>query len=355
MYAQRIVEYDSTAAAQAEEYSRKALELMATNQTDAAVVQWKKALELVPGYAPYQYEMALTHVMAKEYAKAINTLLPIYTDERLYDRGYQLMGNIYDFMADSSKSRPYYEAGLIRYPQSGRLHYEMGAAAMIAGNVDSAIVWWKKGTVAEPLYATTYYWLARTYARRPDRIWAALYAEAFLNLERGSERTKEISKLIFDVWNDGIRFGHESDPIMFCSEELLNIPSPGGPNQMNFPVAFEFTVATAGQHMIPEKGVRDTLSLPEMVDLRTRFVRAWKTSGYDTLYPNSILSWQQKILNAGWIKEYLYWLNGFGDKRAMTQYYTKNDQRYDTFLAWFGQNIITTDKPLCIDIDCQKR
>lgn len=355
MVGQRIVEYDSASAAQAEALSRKALELMGSDQFDAAIVQWKKALDLVPGYAPFQYEMALTYVMSKSYAKALSTLLPIYTDDRLFDRGYQLMGNIHDLMGDSAKSKPYYEAGLKRHPQSGRLHYEMGAAAMVAGNVDDAIRWWKKGTIAEPSYSTTYYWLARTYSRRPDRIWAAFYAEAFLNLDRGSERTKEISKLIYDVWNDGIRFGHDSDPIMFCSEDLLNIPSPGGPNVMSFPVAFEFTVATAGQHLIPEKGVKDTLSLAELVDLRTRFLRSWKAAGYDTLYPNSVISWQQKILASGWIKEYLYWLNSFGDRRSMTQYYTKNDQRYDTFLAWFGQNIIPTDTPLCLDLDCQKQ
>lgn len=339
--------------AQAEAYARAAVRLMDNNMADSAGVLLAKAIELLPDNIVYRYEHALTHVMAQRYDTALALLTPIYDDTLLADRGYQLMGNIYDMKNDSSKSLPYYRAGVARYPWSGRLHYELGAAAYLDDEVDSAIVWWRRGTKAQPNYPTNYYWLAKVFSVREDRLWAAFYGEVYVNLDRGSERTKEISKLVYATWNGCLAFGDTIDPINFCSDELLERSRPANPDVMNFPMAFEYSIATNGQHLIPDKGIKAKCSIAELADLRQRFLRSWKKAGYDTLYHNDVIAWNLKMAEAGWLTEYLYWLYSYGNIQEMRDYFRQHEQRYDTFLAWFGDRSIPVDRPLCLEDDCR--
>lgn len=333
-------------------HANKALDLMDRNLPESAIPEWDKAIALEPTNVAYQYERILCHVMAKNYDKALQQLAPIYREAALKDRGYQLMGNIYDMKGDSAKSLTFYREGLDAYPRSGRMHYELGAAAFIERKTTAAIDWWLRGTRAEPDFATNYYWLAKVFAESRDKIWSVLYGEAFLNLERTTERTKEISKLLFDTWNAALRLGDTLDPINLCSEELLETPSPMGPSQMNFATAFEFGVATASEHLIPEHGVLPSLTLDQLCEMRGRFIKGWIGQGKDTLYPNDLLSFQAHVSRSGWAGEYFHWLYAYGDRKAMNDYFRKHEHRYDTFLAWFGQNALPFDKPVCLGLSC---
>ena len=342
-----------TNADSAQIYGQRAVDMMDRNQPEAAIDAWERAIALAPTNLAFRYEYALANVMAKRYDSAIAILTPIYRERELLDRGYQLIGNCYDMKNDSSKSLPLYREGLQAFPKSGRLHYEMGAAALIDANPTSAVDWWVQGTRAEPAFATNYYWLAKTLSATKDRIWGVLYSEAFLNLERNTQRTRDISKLVFDTWNVSISLGDSLDPINFCSDSLLDKNSPNGPTTMSFPVAFEFTTATAAAHLSPADGVTKRLNVGQLVDIRARMTRAWEKGGYDKMYPNDVLSWNVRFQKAGWLKEYLWWVYSYGDKREMNEYFKANEEKYDTFLGWFGQNSPSFKEPLCLDLRCQ--
>ncbi|MBK9183712.1 MAG: hypothetical protein IPM83_11475 [Ignavibacteria bacterium] len=52
------------------------------------------------------------------------------------------------------------------------------------------------------------------------------------------------------------------------------------------------------------------------------------------------------------MKEYLWWLYGYGDKQEMQRHYKQNADRYDTFLVWFSENGMSFEKPLCLGLGC---
>lgn len=339
-------------ARKADSAAKRAVELMDNNLPESAIEKWNEAIALVPTYMPYKYEKAVCLVMAKKHTDAVELLKSIYTSPQLGDRGYQLLGNCYDFLEDTASSRKMYLEGVEAHPNSGRLHFELGQRAYIDKNRAQAHQYWLKGTMAEPRYATNYYWLARSYSETRDRLWAALYGEAFLNLERNTQRTREISKLVFDMWNLSLRIGDTLDPINFCTEATLEVPDKRGPDVMNFPTAFEFTVAQASQPFIVKDSVLKSLSIEKMVDLRYRFTRAWVTSGNDSLHVNDLLRWNSYLQRQGRLKEYLWWLYSYGDPREMNAYFRKNEERYDIFLVWFGENQLAFERPLCIGLGC---
>ena len=149
-----------------------------------------------------------------------------------------------------------------------------------------------------------------------------------------------------------MRLGDTVDPINFCSDELLELPSPQGISQMSFPVAFEYNIALAAQPFVPKDSVLKRLSVESLIDLRYRFIRAWSKAGYNKTYPNDVLQWNSDLQEKGRLKEYLWWLYGYGDKSEMSRYYKKNGDRYDTFLVWFGENGMPFESPLCLGLGC---
>jgi|GEM_PF-458250 len=336
----------------ADEEAGKAIDYMNANLPESAIEAWNRAIIAMPGYTPYVYEKTVSLVMAKRYHEALTILEPVHTDTSLKDRGYQLMGNCYDFLEDTTNSRRYYRAGLIAWPTSGRLLFEIGQQYYLERKRGQANSWWLKGTQAEPAFATNYYWLARSYSETKERLWAALYGEAFLNLERNSPRTREMSRLVFDMWNRSLRLGDSTDPINFCSDELLETLDKRSASVMSFPVAFEFTVAVSSQVFVAKDSVISVLSIEKLVDIRYRFMRAWVSAGYDTTHPNTLLAWNKRLQEQGRLKDYLWWLYGYGDKNEMQRYYAKNGDRYDTFLVWFSENGMRFDSPLCLGLGC---
>lgn len=336
----------------AEDYATRAVELMDANLAETALEHWAKAIALAPGYTPYVYERAVCLVMVQRYNDAIESLLPIYQDTALRDRAYQLLGNCYDYLQDTTSSLRYYQEGIKANPNSGRLHFEMGQRAFIDRNRDLAHSWWIKGTRAEPRFATNYYWLAKSFGDTKEKLWSALYAEAFLNLERNSTRTREMSKLVFEVWNSALKLGDTLDPVNFVSEDVLEQPDRRGYNVLAFPVAFEYTIATVAEPFAPKDEKPAQLSIEQLVELRYRFMKAWSSSGYDTTHPNSVLDWNKHLQMSGKLKEYLWWLYAYGDKLEMNAYFRREEQRYDTFLGWFGQRSMDFQSALCLGIGC---
>lgn len=329
-----------------QKYVQNAVANMDIGKPDQAIRDWDSAIAMSPTTIEYQYERIICFVMKKEYDTAFKLLTPIYKDTNLLDRGYQLMGNILDLRDDSVSSMKYYQEGLKAYPRSGRLHYEIGAAALVERRFDDAVQWWVKGTKAEPGFATNYYWLAKVHSGTKNKLWTLIYGEVFLNLERGSKRTKEISKLLFDTWNAGLAFGDSVDPINLAADDLLEAAGPSGPSSMSFPMSFEYTLAITGQYLIPKEGVLRHLTIAQLVELRTKFIQAWAKKGYLETYPNDLLSWQQKVFESGHLREYLYWLLSFGDFKEMNQWYRANEDKYDLFLHWFDTNSLPVTNAL---------
>jgi tetratricopeptide (TPR) repeat protein len=339
--------------AKIEKSVKKAVEMMDRNLPDEAIRLWDEVIALHPTFVPYKYERAICLMMKDNYQAAIEALQPIYKDTMLFDRGYQLIGNCHDFLEDTAKARVYYREGMQRYPESGRLHLEMGNSAYLDANPGSALDWWIKGTRVESGFATNYYQICKNFANSPYRFWALLYGELFLNLEAATDRTKEISELLFATWQAGIKPGAD-DPINLASDALLTEPSALGPSEMNFPTAFEFTVATSVASLPkPTKEQEGKgLTVSQMVEVRTKFIRGWEQAGYLKKYPNDLLSYQAEILKAGWISEYFWWLSSYGDIEQMKAYYRGNEHKYDTFLGWFGQHSLDFSQPLCVGYHC---
>lgn len=64
---------------------------------------------------------------------------------------------------------------------------------------DRAVSYYEKGVYVEPAYSSNYYRLAQLFLSSKDKFWGLIYGEIFMNLERNSQRTEEMSKWLFNT------------------------------------------------------------------------------------------------------------------------------------------------------------
>ncbi len=213
-----------------------------------------------------------------------------------------------------------YEAGLKKFPKSGKLYLEMGVATMNNGDSKKALKYFFKGIEVDPSHASNYYYVSKINCNTGDQITGIMFGEAFMNLERNSERTAEISKLIYDTYMKIISY---SD-----GKTILDIKDNSKFGMVFYTVALSLAIASEGDTKININGlsrVRKTI-----LDLYSQ--------KFSVEYPNPILEFQSKLLNEGLLDAYNHWILLKGNEDEFEIWYANNESTWEKFKTTFGSN-----------------
>jgi tetratricopeptide (TPR) repeat protein len=308
---------------------------------DEALVLLKEAQQLDPGNITYPYELAYTYGAKKEYKKASDILEPLLKHKDVFARVYQALGNNYDYQGLPSKAIATYKEGLKKFPNSGELYLELGTTLGLQKEYDSALSYYEKGIQVAPEFPSNYYRATKVFQALEQEVWSMIYGELFMNLERNGKRTAEISKLLFDIYKNKITFPTDTSvSVSFLKNTTMNLADFSDPSNVKLPFSFGcyekgMAVAVAGEKSI------DIISLDR---IRTRFLKGYLKNGDAIKYPNVLFEYQQKIMNAGHLEAYNYWLLMQGDEEKFSQWKAINSNKWDSFLAWFSKNGIKLDQ-----------
>nr|GFC49048.1 hypothetical protein [Tanacetum cinerariifolium] len=241
------VAYGQTPAQTAESKGLAAIKLMDEGKLDESIALLQEARRLDPARSTYSYELSYAYYQQKKYSQAIELAEPLLKLPDANDRTFELLGNIYDNNGNAAKAIDTYEAGLRKFPKSGRLQLELGIMYMGDKN---------------------------------EEVWGMLYGELFMNLERNSTRTAEISKLLYDTYKSQITFkGHDTTAVSFSSNTVL-APAKGQKLKLPYGVmVYEPILAVA---VGKEKAI-DAFSLDR---IRTSFVQNYYAMPFSKDKPN---------------------------------------------------------------------
>ena len=190
---------------QAAEKCNAAISLMDDGKIDESIVLLKEAQALDPDKALYVYELALAHYLKEDYEEAKSLLKQILKDKDASDRFYQLLGNCYDILGNSKKALDTYDDGLKLFPGSGSLWLEKGNVYWNKKDYAGALSFYEKGIEVQPGFSSNYYRASLIYLNSTEEIWGMIYGELFINLERNSKRTSEMSKLLYETYKREIK------------------------------------------------------------------------------------------------------------------------------------------------------
>ncbi|MCX6269976.1 MAG: tetratricopeptide repeat protein [Bacteroidetes bacterium] len=329
--------YGQTNKEKAFSKGQQAIELMDNGRVDESIKLLEEAQKLDPDRLDYPYELAYAHYLKEDYKGAIKILKKIINHKDVTDRVFQLLGNSYDVKGKCKKAFKVYDAGLKKFPDSGIIYLEKGNVYWGKKEYVKALPFYEKGIEVDPTFPSNYYRAARIYCATTEEVWGLIYGEIFMNLESNSNRTYEISKLLFDTYKSEIRINKDSTSIDFCNI-VINAEDVNDKEKIKFPFCMVF-----GQAFILAINDVDKIDINSLDKIRTGFVKNYFQQGHNKTHPNLLFDYQDKLLKAGHLEAYNHWVLMKGDEEGFVQWKSANQVKWDEFVKWFADNGLKVD------------
>ncbi|HSC39288.1 MAG TPA: hypothetical protein VLD19_15500, partial [Chitinophagaceae bacterium] len=233
------------------------------------------------------------------------------------------------------------EKGLEKFPGAGELYLELGNMYVATKEYGKAIVYYENGIKADPAFPSNYYWAAKLYCSSKEEVWGMLYGEIFINLERNSKRTREISKLLFDTYKSQIKFSSKGDSSSVnFSQAVIDASEIKDPKNFKIPFSWGVYARILVMSIISEKQI----DLSSLNRIRTRFIELYFQGDDSKKYPNVLFDYEQSMIKAGHFETYNHWLLSEGDRDAFKQWQAANMDKWTAFAKWFTDNKLQIDE-----------
>lgn len=309
----------------------EAVKLMDNGQIKESIILLQEARALDPRSFVYPYEIAYALCLDKKYEEAIKILKKIEKHKDASDMLYQMMGNCYDYLGDRKEAIKTYEKGLKKFPESGALYLELGNIQMAQGEEYAALSYFEKGIEVEPMYPPNYYWAAKIYLNTEDEVWGMLYGELFMNLERNSQRTIEMSKLLYDTYKNEIKILNDTTAsVSFCKYAGISTYNEGS----DFGAGVYEPILMMS---LPDIKVIDMSTLNK---IRTSFIDIYYEKNLENIYPNVLLAYHKQVKDMGHFDAYNHWILMQGDTNGFINWKSANEAKWKSFTEWFSANQI---------------
>lgn len=325
----------------AKEKGSEAIKLMDDGHIERSIELLEEARKLDPKSMIYPYEIAFAYYLKKDYEEAIKRLKQLEKHEGANDLVYQLQGNAYDMNGNADEAVKTYEKGLKKFPDSGKLYLELGIMGLKSNDFNKALDYFEKGIEVDPKHSSNYYWAAKLFCTSSqEEVWGMIYGEIFMNLERNSKRTAEMSKILYDTYKKEIVINGDSTSVSFSKDNVIyfdgNIDSAESLANLRMPFGVGIYEPTLILSLV---GVKE-LNMQTLSDTRARFVDTYFEKKYNQQFPNVLFDYQKKIKEAGHMEAYSYWLLMKGDQYVFMNWQMAEKDKWDAFTEWFSQNPI---------------
>jgi len=328
--------FAQTALERSKDLGKQAVVMEDRGDFNDAIRLLTQAEELDPSSAVFPYEMANSYYNIKEYQKAIDILTKLTTHRDVFAKVYQLLCNAYDDAGQTDKAIEICNAGLKVFPKAGELYLELAEIQIEKKDYTKALDFCEDGIKADPMFPSNYYWAAHLYCNSTERVWGIIYGEVFMNIERNTKRTAEISKLLFDTYKDAITITSPTKAnVNFSRQDTVIVDAKTNVEAVKIPfnVAYGLPVTTS---VMGEKSI----DLESLNRIRTKFLNSYRQLDYDKKYPNILYEYQDEIVKSGNFEAYNYWLLREGNEAAFTAWRKNNKEKWDKFLTWYNLNPI---------------
>jgi len=302
-------------------------------EIEKALMVLNEISNLSPDATTIEYQKALSLHIEKKYQESIEVIKTLLNKKDVFYQLYQLMGNNYDRTGESKKAIKYYNLGIKKFPNAGRLYLEKGRVMDAMGLKEEAQKVWEEGILSDPYFSSNYYVITKAFATGLEKIWAIYYAEMFLNLEPYTDRSDEISKLLYDTYRQCLPMVAGKRIISF-SNKAKNFSAE---SEEDYKLSFETTHHLAMLHCV--EVLEGEVNISDLAILRRQFVEEWNNR-YAMLYPNVIFSYHELIKKYDFTEAYMYWMLRSGHKEEFDRWKEMNTTYYFDFLSWIRENPI---------------
>lgn len=287
-----------------------------------AIIILKRTLELQPHSALYRQALAYAYSLNRNYKDAEKLIKTVLRSNAANTQTYQIAGNIYRAENDLKAAEKNFKRGLKQFPESGVLCSELGQVYYDQREYTNALQSWVHGIKIDPDYAPNYYYAARTYYYSQNKFWTLIYGEIFINLERYTNRTTDMKKMLLATYksiiNSSITLSLTS-PLPDTDQQGTNGFSTL--NKPDFKTAVLTTLGKSANTLINRGVTPETLIMT-----RIKFLLNWNHF-YKLVYPYALFDYFGDLLHQGLFEAYNQWVFGPAASPAVYKgWVRKNEQ-----------------------------
>lgn len=332
------VSYSQTDQTEAEKKFKEAQSLTDQKRYKEAIKMFEEIQKLDPTNSVLQYEIALVNYKQGNYENAIEILEKIKNKKDADDLYYSLLGNAYDVTDDRDKAIETYKAGLKKFPKSGPIYLELGVVSAMEKEYDEALKYFEKGIEVAPMHPSNYYWASMLWATSKNSVWSLIYGEIFLNLEKNSNRTEQISKMMFEVYKKGYAIEDTVIKTSFVDNNIYINQSVSEKEQSKQMLSSISTIAVFEIGMRLAAVGEKKIDINSLNRIRTNFLYNYFAKPENKDFAGVVFDYQKKVQDAGFLEAYNYWILLDGDKQNEQVWQSKNEELWDKFIVWFDKN-----------------
>ncbi|PZD78788.1 lipopolysaccharide assembly protein LapB [Mesonia sp. K7] len=307
---------------------KEAIKLMDAGKLDESIVLLQECANTEPDNYIYPYEIALAYVYKKDYKQAIKILDKAKKLEPSSSQIYQLLGNSYSYLGKPKKAIQIYEKGMKLFPDAGNLYLEKGNVYWYQQKFNEAVDSYKKGIEIDPMFSSNYFRLAKIYLKTNDKLSGLIYGELFMNLERNTARTEEMSELLFFTYKDAITIEENKTDYNFC-EIIVDV------NDLNSEFKVPFCLIFVNNFLDINSDYKE-VNLLTLSKMRTNLITNYFKKDYKT-HPNILLQYLKKIQDNNYIDEYNHYIFQKGFPEEFEKWAYIKSYEYSRFLDWYSK------------------
>jgi hypothetical protein len=324
------------------EKKSQAVELMDSEQIDESILLLNEAKAMDPENFAYDYEIGYAYFLKNDYKSSLKVFKQVVKYKNADDQCYQMLGNLYDFNGLPDKALKAYDRGLKVFPNSGRLYLEKGNVYWGQGKYIDALPFYERGIYLDPQFPSNYYRAALIYCNSSEEVWGMIYGEIFMNLERNSQRTSEISKLLYDTYKSQIQFTSDTS-ISVSFSQMNNITINANdlkrnPELLIASLKIPYGIGVYEPTLIMSLPGQKEINMNSLDTIRTNFIKHYFENDKNTTYPNVLFDYNKQMMDMGLLEAYNYWILRKGDEETFGKWYDAHKTEWKNFMDWFTEN-----------------
>jgi len=261
--------------------------------TEQAITLFQQAIKLAPNKMVLYRDLGEAYKRAGNYKDGLTIIEPVIKSGEADDKCYQIYASCLAANNEKKKAHNVLADGLKRFPSSGLLHHEMGIYYDSNNEQEKALLELLTGIELAPGFSANYYEAARMYMGSYKLVWAVIYAEIFMNLEKGTPKSDEAHDMLLGAYMR-----------LYNSMGNSGVPQFKADKDNNANNDFETAVYDTYLKLSPV--VSDGITTENLTMLRTRFSMDWQLRNTHK-YPFTLFSRYDNMLRIGFFDAYNQW------------------------------------------------
>lgn len=318
------------------EQFNKAIELSDNGKADQAIAIYKELLKAHPTDTDCMYEIGYCLYTKQDYQGLDKYFSKLEKKGTCTGEMYTLHGNALDNMGKSDEAVEIYQKGLEKFPYCGRLYLELGMVYHMQDDLTTAVALYAAGIDRDPAQSSNYYRISQILCYSNEPALGMYFAESFQLMKPSGERRTEMSKAMFDSFNNSLEMKDDSTLVYnYTSDDEVEV-GEDGQIDMPFGLLFEMLSKTPDDlTCMKEKG---HLDIPTIAAKKKQFLETCFSEGKWEKYRLPVIIYEQKVLEAGHWDAFCHWLMNEGDEESWDNWFASNRDKFDAFAAWYSEN-----------------